>query len=235
MLKINNLSGFGGRQGPEQYLVSLLHFDGADESTTFTDQKGKVWTGFSTARIRNDSPTKHSGHLLMDNGVSSYISTPYSSDFWPDVDISVDLWYYLSGQSPGTACLVGFRENVTTGYGFEIYINSAGTMFVQATGGFIASSVLSWGTGWYHIRYCKDGSGSHLYRSAANPAGGDTSPRVATGSLSFGSVHSLPLRIGRNNDGSYNGNGRYDEFAFFRGIALNNGSSCNVPSAPWRL
>lgn len=65
----NNLNGdpqFGS-------VLSLLHFDGADGATTFSDQKGITWTASGTAAITTTAPLLGTGSLLLDGGTSSYI------------------------------------------------------------------------------------------------------------------------------------------------------------------
>ena len=42
------------------FTKSLLHFDGADTSTTFTDESGKVWTPAADAQI-DTAQSKFSG------------------------------------------------------------------------------------------------------------------------------------------------------------------------------
>lgn len=61
-------------------VVSLLHFDGADGSTTFTDEKGKVWTPHGTAKI-STAEMLFGGPMGYFDGTGSWIDTPDSTDF----------------------------------------------------------------------------------------------------------------------------------------------------------
>jgi hypothetical protein len=58
---------------------TLLHFNGVDGSTTFTDELGRTWTARGTAQIDTDQKVFGTGSALF-NG-SSYIDTPDSDDF----------------------------------------------------------------------------------------------------------------------------------------------------------
>jgi hypothetical protein len=59
---------------------SLLHFDGANDSTTFTDQKGKVWTAAADAKIKTAQSVFGGASGLFD-GAGDRISTPMHADF----------------------------------------------------------------------------------------------------------------------------------------------------------
>lgn len=60
--------------------VSLLNFEGANLSTTFADQTGKIWTPFGSARISTDQSKVGSSSGYFD-GATSWLSSPYSTDF----------------------------------------------------------------------------------------------------------------------------------------------------------
>lgn len=61
-------------------VVTLLHFDGPYGSTTFTDEKGRVWTAYGDASISQDSPKFGNGCVSFSSG-SSYLRTNDSADF----------------------------------------------------------------------------------------------------------------------------------------------------------
>lgn len=61
-------------------LVSGLHFDGADASTTFTDVKGKTWTAQGNAQLDTAQTVFGPSSGLFD-GTGDYVSTPHSADF----------------------------------------------------------------------------------------------------------------------------------------------------------
>lgn len=61
-------------------VVALLHFDGSDGSTTFTDQTGKAWTANGNAHI-DTSQSDFGGSSLYCDGSGDSISTPDDTDF----------------------------------------------------------------------------------------------------------------------------------------------------------
>jgi len=78
------------------YVVSLLHLNGANGSTTFTDQKGVSWTRGGTPTI-STAQSKFGGASGVFNGSTDYLYTAASSDFnLSGVDFTVDTWVYLN-------------------------------------------------------------------------------------------------------------------------------------------
>lgn len=65
---------------PYASVVSLLHFNGADASTSIVDEKGKVWTAAGGAQLSTTNPKWGTACLLL-NGVTSYVTTPAHADF----------------------------------------------------------------------------------------------------------------------------------------------------------
>jgi hypothetical protein len=81
---------------PDPYwdnVVALLHFDGADASTTFTDQKGNAWSvGSGTPQLDTDQ-SQFGGSSLYLPSASSSISTPASSNWsWHTQPYTIECW-----------------------------------------------------------------------------------------------------------------------------------------------
>lgn len=55
---------------------TLLHFDGPDTSTTFTDVLGRVWSANSTGAKISTAQSQFGGSSLLLNGSTDYIQTP---------------------------------------------------------------------------------------------------------------------------------------------------------------
>src|SRR6266487_3394688 len=81
----------------DSYTKSLLHFDGTNSSTTFTDESGKTWTANGNAKIDN-SQAEFGGTSGNFDGVVSYLSTGSSSDFSFTGDFTIDTWVKYSGR-----------------------------------------------------------------------------------------------------------------------------------------
>lgn len=72
-------SGGGGGSTGTSNVVLLSHFNGTNDSTTFTDEKGHTYTAFGTPKI-STAQFKFNGSSLLLNG-SSYLSSANSVDW----------------------------------------------------------------------------------------------------------------------------------------------------------
>lgn len=73
-------------------VVALLHFDGADASTTFTDVIGKTWTAGGNAQI-DTAQSKFGGASGLFDGSGDSVSTPDSADFaFGAGDFTIEAW-----------------------------------------------------------------------------------------------------------------------------------------------
>ena len=76
--------------------VALLHFDGSDASTTFTDESGKIWTANGNAELDTAQKEFGTASALFDNDAASFIETPYHADFdLGSSDWTIDFWARL--------------------------------------------------------------------------------------------------------------------------------------------
>jgi len=73
------------------YTKSLLHFDGADASTIFTDESGKSWTARGNAQIDTDQSVFGGASGIFD-GTGDWIDTPDHADWdFGSGDFTIDL------------------------------------------------------------------------------------------------------------------------------------------------
>lgn len=80
----------------DSYTKVLLHFDGSDASTTFTDVSGKTWTAHGSAQL-DTADSKFSGSSGLSSGSGDYIETPDHTDFvFGSGDFTIDGWFKLS-------------------------------------------------------------------------------------------------------------------------------------------
>lgn len=126
----------GGIPGDPHWdkVVSLLHFDGANGSTTFVDEKGKTWTAAGDAQITTTDPLIGSGSLLLD-GAGDYVTGASHADFaFGTGDFTIECFmreaaggvtHYLLSFGPGWIIYIGANDN--------IYFNTASTN--QISGG----------------------------------------------------------------------------------------------------
>lgn len=153
------------------YTVSLLHMDGADASTTFTDESGKTWTAAGDAQIDTGQSVFGGASGLFD-GTGDFITTPDHADWQLDSGSDANLWTVdfrvRFAVDPGTA-LVGFLHQRNDNSNFwTIGLNNNTLRFQVVSGG--ANIVLidqgTWnpasGT-WYHVAIVKNGTSGYLH------------------------------------------------------------------------
>lgn len=76
--------------------VLLMHMDGSNGSTTFTDTKGlTTWTASGNAQI-STAQSKFGGASAYFDGTGDYVTTPYVSDImdWTTGDFTLEAWVY---------------------------------------------------------------------------------------------------------------------------------------------
>ncbi len=211
----------------DSYTKALLHFNGSDTSTTFTDESGKIWTAGGTAQLDTAAKKFGTASLLLD-GNSDYITTPDHADFnLGNGAFTVDLWARWNAL-PASGCnqalwgqFAAAAPDNNTCY-FRLY-NDGGTYKFQFRRYCSSPSVNKLFTytpatlvinEWYHIAFVRNGNEFKTYLNGT--AVGST----VTDTLTIPDLDGVFL-LGR-----YNGatpeqyfNGWIDEFRFSKGIA----------------
>ncbi len=126
----------------DSYTISLLHFDGADTSITFTDESGKVWTAGGSAQLDTADKKYGASSGLFAVATSDNISTPDHAD-WTlgSDDWTVELWMKLSSTDFTVSHLM-FTTGSNTNVGSDYAI-----FFTLATGSGIPTCVCGQASG----------------------------------------------------------------------------------------
>src|SRR5690606_38905914 len=99
-------------------VISLLHFDGANTSTTFVDETGRTWSASGSAQI-STAVTVFDGQAGLFDGTGDYISTAHDAVFTADADMTCDGWIYCA-EDPGRLNTIvskrGVGSNPTSDY-----------------------------------------------------------------------------------------------------------------------
>ena len=208
-----------GKLALDQYVKALLHMNGADGSTTFTDETGRTWTANGSAQI-DTAQYKFGGASGYFDGAGDYLDTPDSADF--DVgssDFTVDCWVYrntdgsrqvICGQvdSTGGNANISFFLEMTASDTLHGAIASGTTLYeATSTGTITADST------WHHVAFVRDGNTLRLFIDGTADGTADVTGVTANDSA-------YKMAIGRL--GEYDGiywNGWIDEFRFSNGIA----------------
>ena len=198
--------------GTDPYFANvsaLLHFDGADGSTTFTDQKALTWTGVGNAQIDTAQTKFGTGALLLD-GAGDYIGTPDTGVFgFGTGDFTVEMWV-RRGAADGNDCqLVDFRAG--GGQNGLFYLTPGSRLLAFYNGAVYgnAGAAPAQDT-WAHIAFTRS---SGTLRGFLN----GTQQWSASMSANFGS--SRPARIGANFVASTGYAGSVDDVRITKGVA----------------
>jgi len=204
-------SGGNAVNGNDEYTKLLLHFDGADGSTTFTDSSASAHTvtPFADAQI-DTAQSKFGGSSCVMDG-NDYATLVDHADFqFGTGDFTIDFWFRINS---GTLhYLYDGRPNGSNGLRPTLYYNS-GLKYLTNAVDRITGSTLSTGV-WYHIALARSGTDTKLfidgtqtgstYTDSNNYVGGTDRPIIgASGNPTGGG----PL------------NGWLDEYRVSKGIA----------------
>ena len=205
----------------DEFTKALLHFNGNDTSTNFTDESGKIWTVAGNAQI-DTAQSKFGGASGLFDGTGDFISTPDHADFEFNGDFTIDTWFNcnvatgvaraIAGQSDGAAAasvspFILRRESA----GEMRFRLSDGSAFTQIIGTTVFSDSLN--TGWHHIAVTRSGNTLRMFIDGVQE-GGD----VAFSGTVPGTTE--PFAVGARSSGGTDGwlDG-IDEFRLSVGIA----------------
>ena len=205
------------------YTISLLHMNGTDQSTTFTDDAvggSHTWTAYGNAKLTTADKKFGSASGTFD-GSGDYISSPYSADFnFGSGDFTIDLWFKRLG-GIGTNQYLGLYSSAGSGIGyFMIQIWSDNKFYLTFWDTLNASHQLAGTTAitdtdtWHHLAFVRNGNTITEYIDG-----------TACGTHNIGT-----LTIYNNTEwgpawgrmGNYSGatfNGKLDEVRISKGIA----------------
>ncbi len=181
----------------DSYTKSLLHFNGTDASTTFTDESGKTWTANGDAQI-DTAQSKFGGASGLFDGNGDYVSTGSSSDFSFGGDFTIDCWVkyngrqstdsqpswyngiitdakYNSGTINGWRLRKEYVSNTVQNADFAAWTTGTSNVSLQGTSDIANGS-------WHHIAVVRNGSRIDLYVDGVSEANTTYSGTIANDS-----------------------------------------------------
>lgn len=177
-------------------VVLLMHMDGADNSTTFTDVKGNSSTAVGHAKLKTDIK-KFGGAAAYLDGVGDWISVPDSSNFVLGNAFTIEMWIYpIAGANGGSYnSLIGQRPATELNGWYLHTVNASGPLVGSMTGpafeirgpsGNILVTVTSTNSAhyttlnqWHHIAVTHDGSTIRVFQDGVVTASVNTSIGIA--------------------------------------------------------
>lgn len=194
---------------------SLLHFDGSNGSTSFTDEKGKIWTPSGNAQI-STAQSRFGGASGYFDGTGDWIDVAPSTDYqFGTGPFTIEGFFYSLPRSQNRA-IFSIMSNWT------LYL-TAGDVLTLFDG---STNILGAGfrnnNNWHYFALLFDGTNIKI-----SADGGSFSSSPFSMNLS-----STNFRIGAAANGTSNFYGYIDEFRITKGIARYPTAPA-VPSSPF--
>lgn len=209
----------GGGDPSFSSVVSGLHFDGTNGSTTFTDIKSKTWTANGNAQI-STAQSKFGGAAGLFDGTGDFIVTPNSSDFdFGSGAFTIEFFIY---QASTTGFQNVVRKSLTIGYApFTFAMDSGKPRFRSSQDGAnwqidtTAASSLAVST-WHHIAITRQANALRMFANGTEVGSGTYSSALM--------VNTSGLYLGAQSDGASGLNGYLDDLRITKGVARYTGS-----------
>lgn len=221
---------------PRTYPASLLlNFDGANNSTTFTDSSSYNHTGtaYGNAKI-SITQSKFGGSSGYFDGTGDYVQFPYNSIFdLSSGDWTLEAWFYpiaLAADMKIASNAIISKDTNGSNFNWNINVAQNGIVFVTNNVGNIATDVLYAYTTistniWHHVAIVKDGSYVKIYLN-----GGLVDSKSMT--VNNNATNSITIGCNSHNNPNSFFNGYIDSLRVIKGVALYTGSAYVLPNVP---
>ncbi len=215
------------------YKVLGLHCDGANNSTTFTDVKGKTVTAAGNAKISTTTYPALTGKTSSAyfDGTGDYLTLADSDDWaFGSGNFSIRC-FFKQAATGGTYALLAQRTTTTSSYSFSFQITGSTITFICSTSGTATTHTATVAytqetSNWHFAEVVR--SGTSLIVFIDGTAG--TPVSISTSAL-FDSA--AVLSIGGDTTGSSNQfNGYLSEIEIYKGVAVNT-VGYTPPTAPF--
>lgn len=216
-------------------VVSLLHFDGADGSTTFSDETGRTWTANGDAQI-DTAHSKFGGASGLFDGGADYVTASIANAIGTG-DFTVETWIRVASlAADGEIFCISNPTFDTSQFNlvFEVKTSGAIRFSVQDGSGGVqldittASALISTGT-WYHIACTMNGTTGKVWIDGVEKQSGTVSGTRVNGKSNCRFGYLSP-DFGGTVTRYFNGH--IDDFRLTKGVARYT-ANFTPPTAPF--
>lgn len=161
-------------------VAALLHFEGVDAATIFTDETGRTWTAAGNAQLDTAQFKFGSASGLFD-GTGDYISTPDSTDFTlGSGDWTVDAWFNCNGATATSGNVCGQGDAGVTASLTSFFLGRQATdeMVLRVSNGTVLGTLAgttkftnALNTGWHHVAAVRTGDVLKLFVDGVQEGG----------------------------------------------------------------
>lgn len=208
-----------------QAVSLLLHTEGSDAGTTFTDSSNNAFTVTANGNAKTSTAQyKYGSSSGLFDGAGDYLAIAQNDAFNVGTgDFTIEAWVRLTSQGNNYSSIIASGKTpfgagavylMNVGTGAPIVANRRKFTFgtYEANPALVGTTVANTGQ-WYHVAVTRQGSSIRLFVDGAVESSGTN-----TQSINFSTSG---LRVGGNgwdgNPGSWNGN--IDEVRITKGIA----------------
>lgn len=170
----------------DSYTKALLHFEGPDTSTTFTDESGKTWTAAGNAQIDTARAKFGLASGLFD-GVGDHVSTPAVADFdLAGGDFTADIQIYPTTFSAGNNVILYIGSGAANKLVIAL-IGVNGYLYYLVNGVARISTLVAPNiNAWNHIALVSLAGTTRLYKNGADIGNTATAPSAGNKSVDLG-------------------------------------------------
>jgi len=168
---------------------ALLKFDGANGSTTLTDEKGHTFTAYGTCAISTAASKFGSSSLRSDN-INNGAYSPLVADFSPGTgDITAEGWLRFDSAAANTNGLFWLAPTIPSpifsGVG-AYWSNGQWGVYANGKHNNLAPSPAPSNDTWFHFAFTRSSGIVRLFINGNQVGSNITDTRNLTGSHSFG-------------------------------------------------
>jgi concanavalin A-like lectin/glucanase superfamily protein len=171
-----------GGNGNDTFTKILLHMDGTDASTTFTDSKmgdpaTHTWTAAGNAQI-DTAISKFGGAAGLFDGTGDFVTTPDDTHFYAGSgNFTVDFWFNRAGGDGTSRFICGQADSSATiaTRSIQMVLSATNTIQGSVIEGGAATTVTSTttftATGWHHVAFVRTGNVLKLFIDGTQEGG----------------------------------------------------------------